>query len=84
MKTSLSALAIPTTQSLELTEAEVREITRLKQPAAQARFFSRLGVSFQRRGDGSLLINRLRYNMERAGLTDDVSASDDGPRWGTH
>lgn len=44
--------------TLWLSDAEVADATRRRQPAAQARFLARLGVPCQRRPDGTLLVSR--------------------------
>ncbi len=50
------------TPSLDLTDDEIKFICRpLKQPAAQARFLKRLGLSVARRPDGTVLVNREHY-----------------------
>lgn len=50
----------------DLTQSEIAEICApLKQPAAQARYLQRLGVSVQRRPDGRPLVSRQHYEEVR-------------------
>lgn len=44
--------------TLWLSDAELHEATRLRQPCAQARALDRMGVPYRRRPDGSLLVGR--------------------------
>lgn len=53
---------------LVLADEELRTVTHLKQPAAQARFLDRMRVPYRRRADGTLLVGRSA--MERAMLAD--------------
>lgn len=41
-----------------LTDAEVVDVTRRRQPCAQARTLDRMGVPYKRRADGTLLVGR--------------------------
>ena len=60
---------------IHLTDDEVASICRpLKQPAAQIRYLSRLGVRVQRRPDGTPLV--LRSEFEKSRIVRDA-----GPRW---
>lgn len=43
---------------LTLTDEEIEEITRRKRPSAQARELKALGIRFQVRSDGTLLVYR--------------------------
>lgn len=58
---------------LVLADEELRTVTHLKQPAAQARFLDRMRVPYRRRADGTLLVGRSA--MERAMLADLPSTS---------
>lgn len=52
----------------DLTDAEVADICAgLKQNAARIRFLKRLGVSVERRPDGSPLVSRHHYESVRRG-----------------
>jgi hypothetical protein len=45
-------------ETLVLADAEIRDITHRRQPAAQARALDRLQVPYSRRLDGTLLVGR--------------------------
>lgn len=49
---------------LFLTDAELQDATRYRQPASQARFLERMRVPYRRRRDGTLLVGRAA--LERA------------------
>jgi hypothetical protein len=50
-----------------LSDAEVADATRRRQPAAQARFLDRSGVPYRRRPDGTLLVSRAALDATLAG-----------------
>lgn len=55
----------------DLTDEEIAWITMpLKQPAAQLRFFMRLGVYATRRPNNTLLVNRQHYISTRYGMSE--------------
>jgi succinate dehydrogenase/fumarate reductase flavoprotein subunit len=53
--------------SLWLSDAELVAATHLKQPARQARALEAMGVPFQRRPDGTLLVGRAAMETALAG-----------------
>jgi hypothetical protein len=56
-----------------LSDAEVADATRRRQPAAQARVLKSWGVPYQRRPDGTLQVGRAA--MERALLQSTIAPS---------
>lgn len=54
-------------EALWLTDQEVADLTRRKQPFAQARELTRLKVPHQRRADGSLLVWRADTQQRTVG-----------------
>lgn len=63
----------------ELTQAEINDICRpLRQGAAQVRFLRSLGVTVDRRPDGTPLVNRDRYLSERGAA---IPAASPQPNW---
>lgn len=66
MKTPTQDQALPP----DLTQDEIDAICDpLKQPAAQIRFLTRLGVRVERRPNGRPLVSRLHYVEVRHGQT---------------
>jgi hypothetical protein len=59
--------------SLWLSDAEVADATRRRQPAAQARVLTSWGVPYQRRPDGTLQVGRAA--MEAAMLSSTMQPS---------
>ena len=78
----MSALLSP--EPLTLSRAEIEEITHLERYSAQARVLEKLGVHFERRPDGSLLVGRDAMRRAMGGHTA-VAAIDpndgDGVNW---
>lgn len=69
-------------QPLHLTDAELRDATHLKQPCAQARALSAMGVPYRRRPDGTLVVGRVAYTVALAGQAAMHSvAAANGIRW---
>jgi len=80
----MAELARPTPP--DLTREEIDEICHpLVQNAAKVRFLARLGVTVERRPDGSPLVNREHYVRVRGGTVPDAEASASaGPVWNCH
>lgn len=70
-----------------LTDDELEDATRYRQPAAQARFLERMRVPYRRRRDGTLLVGRAA--LERAMMstgepaTSSLASDDAGLNWST-
>lgn len=52
-----------------LTDEEVEDATRRRQPAAQARVLKTWNVPFERRADGTLFVTRKAIEAARSGST---------------
>lgn len=66
-----------------LTDDELREATCRRQPSAQARALQRMGVSFLRRPDGTLLVGRqaLEQALSGAPATMANQPASNGLKW---
>lgn len=63
-----------------LSDKELADATRLKQPSAQARVLTGWGVPFRRRPDGTLLVGRAAFEAALAGSSRPAQASN-GLNW---
>jgi hypothetical protein len=52
-----------------LSDAELRDATHRRQPAAQAKVLADWGVPYQRRPDGTLIVSRVAIEAALAGST---------------
>lgn len=68
---------------LWLTDEEVADATHRRQPARQAKVLEQLGVPFQRRPDGTLLVGRAAMEAALAGARI-ASTQANGLKWSTH
>lgn len=64
-----------------LTDAELVEATHLRQPARQARALEDMGVPFQRRPDGTLLVGRAAMEAALAGGRMEAKPAANGLNW---
>lgn len=66
-----------------LTDAELVDATRRRQPCAQARALDRMGVPYKRRADGTLLVGRsaLENALSGAPATMAGTAASNGLNW---
>lgn len=71
-----------------LSDDELADATRRRQPAAQARVLTRWGVPFRRRPDGTLLVVRTGFEgavmgavSPAAAARDSAAGSSKGIRW---
>ena len=67
--------------TLWLSDAEVADATHRRQPASQAKMLERMGVPYQRRPDGTLLVGRTAMEAALAGSTMPAKASANGLNW---
>jgi hypothetical protein len=67
--------------SLWLTDAEVREATRRKYPAVQARVLDEWRVPYQRRPDGTLQVGRAAMEASMSGATMRSKPATNGLNW---
>jgi hypothetical protein len=63
-----------------LTDEEVADVTRRRQPCAQARVLSGWGVPHRRRPDGTLLVGRAAVEAALTGARQQAGASN-GINW---
>ncbi len=63
-----------------LSDAELADATRRKQPSAQARVLGGWGVPFRRRPDGTLLVGRAALQAALSGAARPAQASN-GINW---
>jgi hypothetical protein len=64
-----------------LSDAEVADATRRKQPAAQARVLAEWRVPFERRPDGTLLVSRSAFDSALSGATMSKKPAANGLNW---
>lgn len=64
-----------------LSDDELKEITGLKQPAAQARVLGGWRVPFQRRPDGTLAVSRAAFDAAMAGSSIAGKTASNGLNW---
>jgi hypothetical protein len=67
--------------SLWLSDAEVRDATRRKYPACQAKVLTSWGVPFLRRPDGTLQVGRAAMEAVQAGGRMDGKPAANGLNW---
>ena len=67
--------------SIYLSDAELVEVTHLRQPHAQARALTRIGVPFKRRPDGTLLVGRTALERVLSGVQAQPQQSANGLNW---
>jgi hypothetical protein len=67
--------------ALWLSDAEVRDATRRKYPAAQARVLDGWRVPYQRRPDGTLQVGRAAMEAAMAGATMAKKPAANGLNW---
>lgn len=66
---------------LILSDNELVQATHREQPAAQARALTRIGVPFQRRPDGTLLVSRAAFDRALSGGTMTPNRPANGLNW---
>ena len=64
-----------------LSDAELVDLTHLRQPARQAKALERMRVPFQRRPDGTLLVGRAAMEAALAGATMGARPAANGLNW---
>jgi hypothetical protein len=64
-----------------LSDDEVEDATRRRQPARQAKLLEQMGVPYQRRPDGTLLVGRAAMEAALAGTRLVGKQSSNGLKW---
>lgn len=64
-----------------LSDDEVADATRRRQPARQARMLEQMGVPYQRRPDGTLLVGRAAMEAALAGSRAAAKPAANGLNW---
>lgn len=67
-----------------LTDDEVADATRRRQPARQAQILTQMGVPFQRRPDGTLLVGRAAMEAALNGQRHHTKPAANGLNWTKH
>lgn len=64
-----------------LSDDEVADATRRRQPARQAKMLEQMGVPYQRRPDGTLLVGRAAMEAALTGHRTAMKAAANGLNW---